>query len=99
MVKKFYELKIGVLCHCHLPLFTTLPFQNDREHRPIQSWALICETLLSRNIKPGVVFQLRQGDVSLLCEVHALPHLNLTEEVIDPRFNKFLLRMNPETPV
>ncbi len=39
-------------------------FQNDREHRPIQSWALICETLLSRNIKPGVIFQLRQVPTS-----------------------------------
>jgi vang-like len=55
--------------------------------------------LLSRNIKPGVVFQLRQGDVSLLCEVHPLPHFNISEEVIDPRCNKFLLKMNPETPV
>jgi vang-like len=79
--------------------FPILKFQNDREHRPVQSWALICETLLSRNIKPGIIFQLRQGDVSLLIEVHPLPHLNITEEVIDPRSNKFLLKLNPETPV
>ena len=59
-------------------------FQSDRERKPIQTWALICDLLLSRSIKDGTVFQLRQGnDVSLLCTVHALPHFNLTEEIID----------------
>ena len=77
-----------------------VPFQNDREHKPVQPWALICDTLLSRNLKAGTVFQLRQGtDTSLLCEVHPLPHFSISEEVIDPRTNRFLLRQNSETPV
>merc|ERR1711988_447577 len=60
--------------------------QNDREHRPVQPWALICDILLSRNLKAGTVFQLRQGtDISLLCEVHPLPHFSISEEVIDHR--------------
>ena len=75
-------------------------FQNDREHRPVQPWALICDILLSRNLKAGTVFQLRQGtDISLLCEVHPLPHFSISEEVIDHRTNRFLLRQNSETPV
>jgi len=74
--------------------------QNDREHKPVQPWALICDTLLSRNLKAGTVFQLRQGsDISLLCEVHPLPHFSVSEEVIDTRTNRFLLRQNSETPV
>ena len=74
--------------------------QNDREHKPVQPWALICDTLLSRNLKAGTVFQLRQGaDISLLCEVHPLPHFSVSEEVIDHRTNRFLLRQNSETPV
>ena len=75
-------------------------FQNDREHRPVQPWALICDILLSRNLKAGTVFQLRQGtDISLLCEVHPLPHFSISEEVIDHNTNRFLLRHNSETPV
>jgi len=74
--------------------------QNDREHKPVQPWALICDTLLSRNLKVGTIFQLRQGtDVSLLCEIHPLPHFSISEEVIDHRTNRFLLRQNSETPV
>ncbi|RWS28497.1 vang-like protein 2 [Leptotrombidium deliense] len=42
---------------------------------------------------------LRQGDVSLLVTVHSIPHLNVTEEIIDPKSNKFVFRMNSETSV
>ena len=41
-------------------------FQNDREMSSPQSWALICDTLLSRSLTHGTVFQLTQGDVSPL---------------------------------
>ena len=46
-----------------------------------QNWSLICDLLLSRGLEAGLVFQLRQGEVLLLCEVTALPHLNITEQV------------------
>jgi vang-like len=55
--------------------------------------------MLSRPIRPGTLFQLRQGEVSLLVSVHALPHLLLTEEIIEPKSNKFVLRMSSETSV
>jgi vang-like len=45
------------------------------------------------------VFQLRQGDVSLLVFVRKTPHFNLTEEVLDPKTNKFVLKLNSETSV
>ena len=49
-----------------------------------QNWSLICDLLLSRGLEAGLVFQLRQGEVLLLCEVTALPHLNITEQVPGP---------------
>ncbi|KAF2363125.1 Vang-like protein [Trinorchestia longiramus] len=73
--------------------------QNDQEHRGVQSWGLVCEQLLSRPIKAGTVFQLRQNDVSLLCCVQPLPHYNINEEIIHPKSNKFVLRLNSETSV
>ena len=85
------------------PFFNTYKlfslFQNDREQRDVQGWALICDTLLSRPIRAGTLFQLRQGEVSLLVSVHPLPHLLLTEEIIEPKSNKFVLRMSSETSV
>ena len=80
--------------------FAFKTFQNDREQqKSVQSWSLICDSLLSRPLKSGCVFQLRQGDISLLCTVQRLPHLNIVEEIIDAASNKFLLRHNSETPV
>uniref|UniRef100_A0A6A7FUL8 Vang-like protein n=2 Tax=Hirondellea gigas TaxID=1518452 RepID=A0A6A7FUL8_9CRUS len=73
--------------------------QNDQEHRGVQSWGLVCEQLLSRQITSGTVFQLRQNDVSLLCCIERLPHYNISEEIIHPKSNKFVLRLNSETSV
>ena len=76
-----------------------LLFQNERDRADVQSWSLICDNPLYLMVSAGSTFQLRQGDVSLLCEVHSLPHLNMTEEIIDPKSNKFVLKMSSETSV
>ena len=73
--------------------------QNDKEKSPVQTWSLVCDVLLSRGVEHGTVFQLRQGDVSLLCRVSALPHFNIAEEMIEPKSNKFVLRLSSETSV
>lgn len=72
---------------------------NDKDYRSTQTWTLICDQLLSRSIQHGTVFQLRYNEVSLLIDVKRMPHFNLTEEVIDPKLNKFVLRLNSETSV
>lgn len=73
--------------------------QNEKEQKEVQSWSLICDELLTRPLRSGVVFQLRQSDVSLMCTFHALPHFNISEEVIDPLTNRFVIRLNSETSV
>lgn len=73
--------------------------QNEKEQKEVQSWSLICDELLTRPLRSGVVFQLRQSDVTLFCTVYALPHYNITEEVIDPLTNRFVIRLNSETSV
>lgn len=60
----------------------------------INSWSLVCDTLLSRQIDSGTFFVLKQGQISLLVTVARMPHLNLTEEVIDVNSCKF--RMGPK---
>ena len=73
--------------------------QNEQENVPVQNWSLICDILLSRGIEAGLLFQLRQGDVLLLCEVIALPHFSLTEQIINVNHDKFILKASPESPV
>lgn len=73
--------------------------QNEKERRSVQSWSLVCDELSSRPISNNSVFQLVQNDISLLITVYKLPHFNLNEEVVDPKTNKFVLRLNSETSV
>lgn len=73
--------------------------QSEKERRTIQSWALVCDDLLSRPISNNCTFQLIQNDISLLIAVHKLPHFNISEEVVDPKSNKFVLKLNSETSV
>ncbi|XP_065214540.1 vang-like protein 2-B isoform X1 [Planococcus citri] len=82
------------------PFLSTAPvLQNEKEQKPIQNWSLICNEMLSRPMKNGTTFQLRQNDVSLLCTIYDLPHFNISEEIIHPKSNRFLLRLSSETSV
>lgn len=73
--------------------------QNDKERRTNHNWALICDELLSRPIVDGCTFQLIQNDVSLTVSINKIPHFTISEEVIDPKSNKFVLKLNSETSV
>jgi vang-like len=64
--------------------------QTEHEQLDTQPWSLVCEVLLSRGIEAGTMFQLRQGVVLLLCEVVALPHYSITEQVMNLAHNKLV---------
>uniref|UniRef100_A0A0B7ADE0 Vang-like protein n=1 Tax=Arion vulgaris TaxID=1028688 RepID=A0A0B7ADE0_9EUPU len=72
---------------------------NEQEVRSTERWVLACDQLLTRELGNGTIFQLKKGPVSLLCSVTRVPHFSLTEEIIHPKSNKFVLRMNSETSV
>ncbi|CAH1797394.1 unnamed protein product [Owenia fusiformis] len=72
---------------------------NDREYKSSHNWVLISDSLLSSAVEHGTIFNLRQGEVGLMVSIRKLPHFNLTEEVLDPKMNKFVLRLNSETSV
>lgn len=72
---------------------------NEKDTKEVEKWILVSDQLLTKEIENDSVFQLRQTDVSLLCIVKRIPHFNLREEVINPKTNKFVLRMNSETSV
>eukprot|EP00095_Tigriopus_kingsejongensis_P007835 maker-scaffold1517_size37798-snap-gene-0.9 protein:Tk07835 transcript:maker-scaffold1517_size37798-snap-gene-0.9-mRNA-1 annotation:"van-gogh" len=81
-------------------LVATPVLQSDTvSSHATQHWSLVCEKSLYRELEPGVVFQLRQGEVSLMCQVQVLPHFQMSEEIIDPNSNRFVLKINSETSV
>jgi vang-like len=72
---------------------------RENDSKSVDRWVLVCEQNVVRELEGGMEFQLRYGDVSLMCFVKKLPHFSVTEEVLDPKSNKFVLRLNSETSV
>jgi vang-like len=64
-----------------------------------QSWILICDTVLYQNIEDNLMFVLKQNEVSLMCTFKRLPRFQLIEDILDPKRNKFVLKLNSETTV
>ena len=64
-----------------------------------QSWILICDTALYQNCEDNLMLVLKQNEVSLMCTFKRLPRFNLIEDVLDPKRNKFVLKINSETTV
>jgi vang-like len=84
------------------PFFNTTPILSCEKEKQqnSQHWALVCEgELPTRPLTSGCEFQLRQGEIALLCSVHQLPHFYLTEQIALPKFNKFLLKLNSDTSI
>jgi vang-like len=66
---------------------------------PDQPWILICDNSLYQNIEDNLMIVLKQNEVSLMCTFKRLPRFNLIEDILDPKRNKFTLRLNSETTV
>jgi hypothetical protein len=64
-----------------------------------QSWILICDSALYQNVEDNLMIVLKQNEVSLMCTVKRLPRFNLIEDILDPKRNKFTLKLNSETTV
>jgi len=64
-----------------------------------QSWIVICDTALYQNLEDNLMFVLKQNEVSLMCTFKRLPRFSLIEDILDPKRNKFILKLNSETTV
>jgi len=78
---------------------TSILHQSDRGVSQTEQWVLVSDQVLSRTIEDGMEFQLKQSDVSILCQIKRIPHISILEEVTDPKKNRFVLRLNSETSV
>lgn len=64
-----------------------------------QTWILISDNPLYQNIENNLMIVLKQNDVTLMCTFKRIPRFKLIEDILDPKRNKFMLKLNSETTV
>uniref|UniRef100_A0A3P8WAV1 Vang-like protein n=1 Tax=Cynoglossus semilaevis TaxID=244447 RepID=A0A3P8WAV1_CYNSE len=73
--------------------------QYSRDHWLSRQWTLISEASVTSSLKDGMVFLLKCVDFSLVVTSRKIPYIQLSEEYIDPKSHKFVLRLQSETSV
>lgn len=75
-------------------------FFNPQFHKKIdQNWILISDLALYESLENDLMFVLKQNEVTLMCTCKRLPRFNLIEDILDPKRNKFVIKLNSETTV
>lgn len=64
-----------------------------------QTWILISDSALYQSVEDNLMFVLKQNEITLMCTFKRLPRFNLIEDILDPKRNKFVLKLNTETTV
>lgn len=91
------SLPAQAFLECYLTPGPTL--QYSRDHWLARRWTLISEASVTSGLKDGATFLLRCGDFSLVVTTKRLPYIQMSEEYIDPKSHKFVLRLQSETSV
>ncbi|XP_009703086.1 PREDICTED: vang-like protein 1, partial [Cariama cristata] len=73
--------------------------QYDRNRWFSKQWTLVSEEAVTSGLQDGIVFVLKCLDFSLVVNVKKIPFIKLSEEFIDPKSHKFVLRLQSETSV
>ncbi|XP_034410765.1 vang-like protein 1 isoform X1 [Cyclopterus lumpus] len=82
---------------CYLTSGPTL--QYSRDHWLARQWTLVSEVSVTSGLKDGSTFLLRCADFSLVVTTKRIPYIQMSEEYIDPKSHKFVLRLQSETSV
>lgn len=73
--------------------------QYSRDHWMARQWTLISEASVTSGLKDGTVFLLKSVDFTLVVTSKKIPYIQMSEEYIDPKSHKFVLRLQSETSV
>ncbi|NWX94289.1 VNG2A protein, partial [Nothoprocta pentlandii] len=73
--------------------------QYHKERWLAKQWTLVSEEPVTNGLRDGVVFVLKRQDFSLVVSAKKLPFLKLSEEFVDPKSHKFVMRLQSETSV
>ncbi|KAF6076307.1 VANGL planar cell polarity protein 1 [Phyllostomus discolor] len=73
--------------------------QYDKERWLATQWRLVSDEAVTNGLRDGLVFVLKCLDFSLVVNVKKIPFIVLSEEFVDPKSHKFVLRLQSETSV
>uniref|UniRef100_A0A3B4AME1 Vang-like protein n=1 Tax=Periophthalmus magnuspinnatus TaxID=409849 RepID=A0A3B4AME1_9GOBI len=73
--------------------------QYSKDHWLSRQWTLVSEASVTSGLKDGSVFLLKCVDFSLVVTTKKIPYIQMSEEYIDPKSHKFVLRLQSETSV
>lgn len=73
--------------------------QYSRNHWLSRQWTLISEASVTSGLKDASVFLLKCVDFNLVVTSKKIPYIQMSEEYIDPKSHKFVLRLQSETSV
>lgn len=73
--------------------------QYHKERWLAKQWTLVSEEPVTNGLKDGVVFVLKRQDFSLVVSTKKIPFFKLSEEFVDPKSHKFVMRLQSETSV
>ncbi|XP_062390803.1 vang-like protein 1 isoform X2 [Sardina pilchardus] len=73
--------------------------QYGRERWMASQWTLVSEASVTSSLRDGTAFLLKCIDFSLVVTTKGMPYIKLSEEFIDPKSHKFVLRLQSETSV
>lgn len=73
--------------------------QYDKERWLSTQWRLVSDEAVTNGLRDGLVFVLKCLDFGLVVTVKKIPFIALSEEFVDPKSHKFVLRLQSETSV
>ncbi|NXU96000.1 VNG2A protein, partial [Cettia cetti] len=73
--------------------------QYHKERWLAKQWTLVSEEPVTSGLRDGVVFVLKRQDFSLVVSTKKIPFFKLSEEFVDPKSHKFIMRLQSETSV
>ncbi|NXA43627.1 VANG1 protein, partial [Eudromia elegans] len=73
--------------------------QYHKERWLAKQWTLVSEEPVTSGLRDGAVFVLKRQDFSLVVSAKRIPGFKLSEEFVDPKSHKFVMRLQSETSV
>ncbi|XP_066063055.1 vang-like protein 2 [Chamaea fasciata] len=73
--------------------------QYHKERWLAKQWTLVSEEPVTSGLRDGAVFVLKRHDFSLVVSAKKIPFFQLSEEFVDPKSHKFIMRLQSETSV
>ncbi|KAB0391740.1 hypothetical protein E2I00_011783 [Balaenoptera physalus] len=94
-----YHTMESILQHLEFCITHDMTPKYHKERWLAKQWTLVSEEPVTNGLKDGIVFLLKRQDFSLVVSTKKVPFFKLSEEFVDPKSHKFVMRLQSETSV